>query len=170
MLGRMRRMWCTFLDDWHPQWLALVQAFWGVNYGQTQKQEPRRSSRISTRVWSINAQTKEKRNNGCSVQSNNLDHTSSPKIQKSEHALFDLHTMRAKSTWGPKWKEAELNTNCRSNCCRVTLKLSYLFIVESYESRCLLSPLQGRGDSAQNITTESLNHTHHLGNSKKKQR
>lgn len=121
----MRRMWCTFLDDWHPQWLALVQAFWGVNYGQTQKQEPRRSSRISTRVWSINAQTKEKRNNGCSVQSNNLDHTSSPKIQKSEHALFDLHTMRAKSTWGPKWKEAELNTNCRSNCCRVTLKLSY---------------------------------------------
>lgn len=48
-----------------------------------------------------------------------------------------------------------------------TLKLSYLFIVESYESRCLLSPLQDRGDSAQNITTESLNHTHHLGNSKK---
>lgn len=112
-------MWCTFWDDWDPQWLALVQAFWGIDYGQTQKQGPRKSSRIPTRVWSTNAQTKEKRNNACSEQSNNLIHTSFPKIQKREHALFDLHTMRAKSTRRPKWKEVELNTNCRSNCCRV---------------------------------------------------
>lgn len=41
------------------------------------------------------------------------------RFKKVNMLFFDLHTMRAKSTRGPKWKEAELNTNCKSNCCRV---------------------------------------------------
>ena len=138
-------MWCTFWDDWDPQWLALVQAFWGIDYGQTQKQGPRKSSRIPTRVWSTNAQTKEKRNNACSEQSNNLIHTSSPKIQKREHALFDLHTMRAKSTRRPKWKEVELNTNCRSNCCRVINGPSNFHTIHRWELWVAVSTLSSSG-------------------------